>query len=91
MRWREHGLQTMGCVRAVSKNRALLPLVDCLPGDAVALGQDTGCLAAGRDLSTDCGRGSDVLVQGNQQGFTPWVDCKDSINSCNTALAMNSG
>ena len=26
-----------------------------------------------------------------QHGLAPWVDCKDSINSCSTARAMNSG
>ena len=81
----------MGRVRAVTKDLALLPLVDRLLSDAKALGQHAGCLATGCNLGTHRGRGARILVQGNQHGFTPWVDCKDSINSVNTALAMKSG
>ena len=91
LRWREHGLQAMGRVRAVAKDFTLLPLVDRLLGDAIALGQHRGGLTAGRNLGTHCRRGAGVLVQGNQHDFTPRVDCKDSINSCRTALAMKSG
>ncbi len=40
--WRELGLQTVGGVRAVSKDIALLPLVDRLLSDPEALGQDAG-------------------------------------------------
>ena len=46
----------MGSVRAIPKDGALLPLVHRLLGDAKALGQDTGGLAAGRDLGTHGGR-----------------------------------
>ena len=91
LRWREHGLQAVGRVRAVAKDRALLPLVDRLLGDAKALGQHRGGLTAGRNLGTHCRRGAGVLVQGNQHDFTPRVDCKDSINSCRTARAMKRG
>ena len=91
LRRREHGLQMMGSVRAVPKDGALLPLVHRLFGDAKALGQDTGCLIAGRDLGTHGGRGAGILVQGHQNGFTPRVDGKDSIRSCRTVLTMNSG
>ena len=91
LRRREYGLQAMGRVRAVPKNLAPLPLVNRLLGDAKALGQHRGGLTAGRNLGTHCRRGAGVLVQGNQHDFTPRVDCKDSINSCRTALAMKSG
>ena len=91
LRRREHGLQVMGCVRAVPKEIALLPLVDRLLSDPKALGQDAGWFIAGCDLSTHSRRGTSVLVQGYQHGFTPWVDCKDSINSCKTDRAMKSG
>jgi hypothetical protein len=40
----------VGRVRAVPKDGALLPLVNRLLGDTKALGQDTGCLIAGRNL-----------------------------------------
>ena len=91
LRWREHGLQVVGSVRAVGKDVALLPLVDRLLSDAKALGQDAGWFIAGCDLGTHGGRGAGVLVQCYQHGFTPWVDCKDSINSFRTARAMKSG
>ena len=91
LRRREHGLQVMGRMRAVCKNIALLPFVNRLLSDPEAQGQDVGWLVAGCDLGTHGGRGAGVLVQGNQHGFTPWVDCKDSINSCRTALAMKRG
>lgn len=78
----------MGLVRAVPKDLVLLPSVDRLLGDAKAQGQDTGGLAAGRDLGPHCGRGTGVLVQGYQHGLAPRVDCKDFINSCRTARAM---
>ena len=91
LRWREHGLKVVGSVRAVGKDVALLPLVDRLLSDAKALGQDAGWFIAGCDLGTHGGRGAGVLVQGYQHGFTPWVDCKDSINSFRTARAMKSG
>ena len=60
-------------------------------GDAKALGQDAGWFIAGCDLGAHGGRGAGVLVQGYQHGFTPWIDCKDSINSFKTARAMKSG
>ena len=91
LRRREHGLQVMGCVRAVAKDLTLLPLVDGLLGDTKALGQDTGCLAAGCDLGTHGRGGAGVLVQGYQHGLAPGVDCRDSINSCRAALARKSG
>ena len=87
----EHGLQAMGRVGTVPKDRALLPLVDRLLGNPIALGQDTGCLVAGRDLGPHCRCGAGVLVQGYQHGRIPELDCKDSINSCRTARAMKSG
>ena len=87
----QHGLQAVRRVRAIPKGRALLPLVDRLLGDAVALGQHSDCLAAGRDLGTHGGRGACILVQGNQHGFPPRVDCKDSINSFRTDRAMKRG
>src|SRR6218665_3606649 len=63
-----------------------------LCGDAIALGQDTGGLATGGYLGTHGRRGAGVLVQGHRHGLTlPGVDCRDSISSCRTALAMNSG
>ena len=91
LRRREYGLQAMGRVRAVPKNLAPLPLVNRLLGDAKALGQDTGGLATGGNLSTHGRRGASVFVQGYQHGFAPWMDCKDSINSCRTARAMKRG
>lgn len=46
LRRREHSLQAVRRVRAVAKDLALLPLVDGLLGDAVALGQRAGAVAA---------------------------------------------
>ena len=69
----EHGLQTMGRVRAIPEDITLLPLVDRLLSDAVALGQGTGWLMTGGDLGAHCGRGAGVLVQGYQHGVTPRV------------------
>ena len=89
--WREHGLQVVGNVRAVCKDGTLLPLVDRLLGDPKALGQDAGGFITGGYLGTHGGSGTSVFVQGYQHGFTPRVDCKDSINSFKTARAMKSG
>ncbi|MNV75452.1 hypothetical protein D3C71_1687400 [compost metagenome] len=91
LRGGEHRLQAVGRVRAVAKDSALLPLVDRLLGDAVALGQHTGGLVAGGDLAAHSRRGARVLVQGNQHGDSPGFDCSDSINSRITARAMKSG
>ena len=91
LRRREHRLQAMGRVRAIPKDLALLPLVDRLLGDAKALGQDSGGLVAGRDLGAHGRCRAGVLVQGYQHGVALPVACKDSINSRNTARAMNSG
>ncbi len=87
----EHGLQVVGRVRVVPKDIALLSLVDRLLGDPEALGQSTGCLVTGCDLSAHGGYRAGVLMQGNQHGVTTRMDCKDSINSCRTARAMKSG
>lgn len=70
---REHGLQMMSRVRALPKDIALLPLVNGLLGDPKTLGQGTGIVVTGRDLSAHGRRGAGVLVQGNQNGFTTWV------------------
>lgn len=78
-------------MRAVAKDLTSLPFVDCLFGDAKALGQDTGRLRAGSDLGAHRWSGAGVLVQGDHHEDTLPVDCRDSINSCNTARAMNSG
>lgn len=89
---RKHSLQAIGSVRAVPKDSALLPLVDSLLGNAKALSQHSGSLVTGRDLGTHGRRSACVLVQGyHSYGRTPQLDCKDSNNSCRTALAMKSG
>ena len=78
------------CERSPKTERFFHLYAVCI-GDAKALGQDTGCLGAGRDLGTHGGRGAGILVQGHQNGFTPRVDGKGSIRSCRTVLTMNSG
>ena len=84
----EHGLQVMGRVSAVP---GLLPFLDCRLSEPKALSQDTGGFVACCDLGTHSGRSAGVFVQGYQHGLAPGVDCKDSINSFKTVLAMKSG
>lgn len=81
----------MGRVRAVRKDIALLLLVDRLLGDAKALGKDTGCLVAGRDLGAHGRRATDVLAQSYPHGFALRVVCKDPRNFCTIDQAMKSG
>ena len=91
LRWREHGLQVVGSVRAVGKDVALLPLVDRLLSDTKALGQDAGWFIAGCDLGTHGGRSCAVLstwlyslggLQGlyqllqNSSGHEEWIALK---------------
>lgn len=56
-------LQAVRRVRVVAKNLSLLPLVDGLFGDAVALGQDGRGFCAGSDLGAHGWCGTGVLVQ----------------------------
>ena len=85
------GLQAVCCVRAVTKDLMLFLFVGGLLGIAEALGQDTGGAMAGRDLGAHGWFGTGVLVQGDQHDLSLPVDCRDPINSLNTARAMNSG
>ena len=85
------GLQAVRRVRSVAKFLALLPFVDCLLGNAQALGQDGRRFRAGSNLGAHSGRGASILVQGDHHEGTLPVDCSDFINSRSTARAMNSG